>query len=107
MNSNIGSLSNNSIFNKKINYLSMINEYNNTEKSIDFNNDYGMLKIKELNADKNQKILEDMKNQEKIKKELELKKEYEIKEKYQLDFIDKKRNPLYKFTKYSGINIFF
>ena len=106
MNSNVWSLSNNSIFNKKINYLSMINEYN-SDNNNDFNNDYGMIKIKELNNKSQNKLYDnDTKMQEKIENELEAKKEYEVKEKYRLDFIDKKRNPLYKFTKYTGINLY-
>ena len=40
-----------------------------------------------------------------MKNELKLKREYEIKEKYQLDFINKINNPLYKFTKVTGINL--
>ena len=46
MNSNIGSLSTNSIFNKKIKFLTL-NNTNNINKN-DFNKDYGMTKIKEL-----------------------------------------------------------
>ena len=104
MNSNIGSISNKSIFSKRINYINAIN-YHSQEKSIDFNNDYGMLKIKEIKS-KMKKALDDIKRNEEMKNELKLKKEYEIKEKYQLDFINKKSNPLYKFTKFTGVNLF-
>ena len=47
-----------------------------------------------------------MKNSEEIKNELRLKREYEVKEKYQLDFVNKIKNPLYKFTKFTGVNLF-
>ena len=104
MNSNVGYLSNNSLFNKKLNTINTYN-YNNTNGEIDFRNDYGIKKIKELN-DKIHKKNDDTKRQEKIKNELQLKKEYEVKEKYQLDFINKIKNPLYRFTKFTGVNLF-
>ena len=103
MNSNLGSLSNNSIFNKKLKTLSAAKAFDLDES--DFNNDFGMTKIKEL-KNKNQKKLEDIKRLYKIKNELKLKKEYDVKEKYQLDFINKIKNPLYKFTKFTGVNLF-
>ena len=103
LNSNVGSLSNNSIFNRKINYFTITNSINEDENN--FNNDFGMTKIKEM---KNlmKKKLEYKRRQEKMKNELKLKREYEIKEKYQLDFINRIKNPLYKFTKSTGVNLF-
>ena len=105
MNSNIGKLTNYSIFNEQL-------RLNKLQKTLtinesDFNNDYGMTKIKE----KQNKIilkqkLEKLKNSEEMKNELKLKREYEIKEKYQLDFVNKIKNPLYKFTKFTGVNLF-
>ena len=102
MNSNIGSISNNSVFGKKINWVTENNQ--NEYEETDFNNDYGMTKIKEM-KNKMNKVFDDIKRQEEMKCQLQLKREYEIKEKYQLDFINKIKNPLYKFTKSTGINL--
>ena len=103
MNSNVGNLSNNLLFNKKINTLTTYNYKDKISGEIYLKNDYGMMKIKEL-KNKDQKKYDDIKRQEKIQNEL--KKEYEIKEKYQLDFINKIKNPLYRFTKFTGVNLF-
>ena len=107
MNSNIGTLSTYSIFNEKLNLNSPTIDslYKNV---VDFNNDLGMLKIKELKDKMLKKQLEDMKKQEEIKNELKIKKinQYDIQDKYRLDFVNKINNPLYKFTKFTGINLF-
>ena len=107
MNSNIGALSTYSIFNEKLNLHSPTTDslYKN---EVDFNNDLGMLKIKELKEKMLKKQMEDMKKQEEIKNELKIKKinQYDIQDKYRLDFVNKINNPLYKFTKFTGINLF-
>jgi len=107
MNSNIGALSTYSIFNEKLNLHSPTTDslYRN---EVDFNNDLGMLKIKELKEKMLKKQMEDMKKQEEIKNELKIKKinQYDIQDKYRLDFVNKINNPLYKFTKFTGINLF-
>ena len=66
MNSNIGFLSRNSIFNQKLKYLTITNSPR--ELKMDFNNDYGMTKIKEI-KNKMQKKIYDIKMEEKLKKE--------------------------------------
>ena len=107
MNSNIGTLSSYSIFNEKLNLHSpTIDSLYKNEK--DFNNDLGMLKIRELKDKMLKKQLEDMKKQEEIKNELKIKKinQYDIQDKYRLDFVNKINNPLYKFTKFTGINLY-
>jgi hypothetical protein len=107
MNSNIGTLSTYSIFNEKLSLNSppIDSLYKNEN---DFNNDLGMLKIRELKDKMLKKQLEDMKKQEEIKNELKIKKinQYDIQDKYRLDFVNKINNPLYKFTKFTGINLF-
>ena len=102
MNSNLGLITNNLVFTKKMNYLTTGNIQNEEEN--DFNNDYGMTKIKDMKNQKKKKF-EEIKKLEEMKNELQLKRKYEIKEKYQLDFINKINNPLYKFTKVTGINL--
>ena len=51
------------------------------------------------------KQLEEIKRQEELKKEQQLIKEFDVKDKYRLDFINKVKNPLYKFTKFTGVNL--
>ena len=74
----------------------------NTEEKInDFYNDYGMMKINEI---RNKIKLDELKRQE-IKKEAMKKINlFETKEKYQIDFIKKKNNPLFNFSKSTRIN---
>ena len=104
MNSNVGNLSKYPVFNKRLNALNSY-DYNSFNDEKDFNNDYGMTKIKEI-KNRIKKQYDDIKRQEKIQKELQLKKEYGVNEKYQLDFVNKIKNPLYKFTKFTGVNLF-
>ena len=108
MNSNIGKLSNYTLFNQKIQKINFQTVGNTLSvRGNDFNNDFGMTKIKELkNKILMKKKLDELKNSEEIKNELRLKREYEVKEKYQLDFVNKIKNPLYKFTKFTGVNLF-
>ena len=107
MNSN--TYSSYSIFNKnKKNFNTITNCVSVVQSEIDFDNDIGMTKIKELKDRLNKKKLDDIKKQEEIKNELKIKKchEFEILDKYRLDFVNKAKNPLYKFTKFSGVNLF-
>ena len=105
MNSNVGTLTNFSIFNQKINTITTENALFPPET--DFNNDFGITKLRELKTKMIQKKLEDIKKQEEIKSELKIKKihQYDIDDKYRLDFVNKVNNPLYKFTKFTGINL--
>ena len=66
--------------------------------SIDFYNDYGMMKINEIKM----KIkLEELKKEEikRAEKQNNLKKMYGVQEKYQIDFLKNINNPLSKFSK--------
>ena len=90
---------------KSIKYnFNFINNSNEKEVETDFYNDYGMNKIKEL---KLKLKLDEMKKQEKLKNKIKENKNniFETKERYQLDFLKKLNNPLYKFSKSTGINI--